>query len=223
LEQELYRGDWAKAKAELGRDPKLHELCRTPAQRRADAVVEMAVRSKSAPAAGRRPGPLFSVLVGYETMHGRIAELANGTVISPDLLFPWLDTAYFERVVFTPGKRIEVSPTTRFFHGATRRAIEIRDRECTHECCDIAADRCEIDHVIPFSAGGRTEQENGEVACGFHNRLRYQQWERPPDGGAGPPPEEYDASASEWYDDESASEENEEPLSEEYDESPPDG
>jgi hypothetical protein len=177
LEKILFEADWAEAKERLGRDPKAHELSRTSAQRRVDALVEMATRSKTAPADGRRPEPLISVLVGYETLYGRISQLSNGTVITPDSVLNWLDRASFERAVFAPGKRIEVSVTARFFTGATRRAIELRDRECAHPCCDIAAEHCQIDHIIPHSQGGLTTQENGEVCCGFHNRLRY---ERPP-------------------------------------------
>jgi len=177
LERQLFEEDWAKAAADLGRDPKIHELCRTSAQRRADALVEMATRSKIAPADGRRPEPLFSILVGFETMHGRICELASGQVVTPGALLPWLDGAYFERAVFAPGKRVEVSVTSRFFTGGTRRAIELRDRECTNEYCDVRADRCQGDHVITFTEGGLTDQENGRVLCGFHNRLRNQ---RPP-------------------------------------------
>jgi hypothetical protein len=179
LERQLFEADWAKAAEELGRDPKIDELARTSAQRRADAMVEMAIRSKSAPADGRRPEPLFSVLVGYETMYGRISELANGHVVPPGALLPWIDGADFERIVFAPGKRVEVSETARFFTGATRRAIELRDRECTAECCDVRAERCQIDHIIPYGKGGLTNQENGRVLCGFHNRSRNQ---RPPPG-----------------------------------------
>jgi hypothetical protein len=187
LEKELFEADWAQAKEERGRDPKLHELGRSSAQRRADAFVEMATRSKTAPADGRRPEPLFSFLVGYETLHGRISQLSNATVLSPDSVLSWLDTAYFERAVFAPGKRIEVSVTSRFFTGATRRAIELRDRECTHATCDVPADDCQIDHIIDYSRGGPTEQENGWVACGFHNRLRYER--PPPDRDERPPPD----------------------------------
>jgi hypothetical protein len=177
LEQDLFEEDWAKATEELGRDPKSTELCRTSAQRRADALVEMATRSKGAPADGRRPEPLFSILVGYETLHGRICELSTGQVVTPGSLLPWLDGALFERAVFAPGKRVEVSVTSRLFTGGTRRAIELRDQECTHPYCDTPADQCQIDHITPWASGGQTTQENGRVLCGFHNRLRNQ---RPP-------------------------------------------
>jgi hypothetical protein len=177
LERQMFEADWAQARSELGREPTTADLSRTFAQRRADALVEMAIRSKTAPADGRRPSPLFTVLVGYETMHGRICELVNGTVLSPGALVPWLDEAYIERAVFGPGRRVEISPTARLFTGATRRAVELRDRECTHPYCEIPARDCEVDHVVPFSEGGATIQENGRILCDFHNRLRNQ---RPP-------------------------------------------
>src|SRR5665213_1386060 len=40
LEKELFDADWAKAKLRLGHEPTLDDLCRTPAQRRADALLE---------------------------------------------------------------------------------------------------------------------------------------------------------------------------------------
>ncbi|MGH9278895.1 MAG: HNH endonuclease signature motif containing protein, partial [Acidimicrobiales bacterium] len=60
----------------------------------------------------------------------------------------------------------------RFFDGATRRAIEVRDRECYSFFCEAPAQHCEVDHVQPWSAGGLTTQQNGRLACGYHNRWR---------------------------------------------------
>ena len=181
LEHLLFEADWAEAKEALGHEPMADQLARTSSQRRADALVEMAARSKTAPADGRRPAPLFTVLVGYETLHGRILELAGGSVLTPGALLPWLDQAYLERAVFQPGGRVEVGATTRLFTGATRRAIELRDRECTHPYCDQRLEDCEVDHIVPYAAGGPTTQENGRLLCGFHNRLRGQ-----PPGPDGP-------------------------------------
>jgi hypothetical protein len=180
IRQELFEADWAAAREDLGRDPTPGELSRTPGQRRADALVEMATRSRSTTAEGRRSAPLFSVLVDYPTLHGRICELANGTVVPPGSLLPWLDRAHIERVVFGADRRVEVSATTRLFTGATRRAIELRDRECTHPFCDVPAASCQVDHITPYAVGGPTTQENGRLLCGVHNRLRNQ---RPPPGG----------------------------------------
>ncbi|HVA09006.1 MAG TPA: DUF222 domain-containing protein [Acidimicrobiales bacterium] len=70
IETEFFIADRERARAELGREPTASELWRTPSQRRADALVEMATRSATAPEDGRRPAPLFTVLVGWETAGG---------------------------------------------------------------------------------------------------------------------------------------------------------
>ena len=180
LEHELFEADCAEAKERLGRTPRIDELARDGGQRRADALVEMATRSSTAPADGIRPAPLFSVLVGYEALHGRICELENGTVVAPSSLQSWMDSAYFERAIFSLGTRVDVSVRARLFTGGTRRAIELRDRICTHPYCYEPAETCEADHIEPYAAGGPTTQENGRLLCGFHNRLRNQRQRPPP-------------------------------------------
>ena len=190
LADDLFEADCAEAKERLGRAARIDELARTSGQRRADALVEMATRSRTAPAEGIRPAPLFSVLVGYETLHGRICQLENGTVLHPSALEPWMDSAYFERATFTLGTRVDVSVRSRFFTGGTRRAIELRDRMCTHPHCYEPAEHCQVDHIQPYASGGLTTQDNGRLLCGFHNRLRNQkegkgdQRQRPPPSAA---------------------------------------
>lgn len=190
LERALFDADRAKATALLERTPLVGELERTGAQRRADALVEMARRSAACDDEGRFPAPLVSVLVGYETLHGRICELANGTVVSPGSLLSYLDEAMVERAVFKGQARVEVGAATRLFSGATRRAVELRDRVCQHPYCEVRAERCEVDHIVPAAAGGPTTQENGRLLCGFHNRLRNtvpELPELPPPPGREPP------------------------------------
>jgi hypothetical protein len=184
IEQEMFEADWAKAKATLGYEPTTAHLCRQFSERRADALVEMATRSATCPRDGRRPDPLFTVLVDFPTLHGRLCELAQGAAVTPGSLVPWIDQAYIERAVFGLGARVEVSERARFFTGATRRALEVRDRGCTHPMCDESVDRCQADHIQSFSEGGLTVQENGRLLCGFHNRLAFsERKERPPPDG----------------------------------------
>jgi hypothetical protein len=110
------------------------------------------------------------VLVDHET----ICELANRMVITPGSLLPWLSEAWIERIVFgSPSRVIDVGVAQRLFTGATRRAVEVRDRECFHPSCEEPAQDCQIDHIEPFSSGGPTTQDNGRPACGFHNRDRH--------------------------------------------------
>lgn len=167
VEQELFDADRAEATHHDG------DLTRTAAQRRADALVELAARAGAVPAGARRPEPLFTVLVGYETFAGRMCELADGTVVSPGSLARWLDQAWVERIVFDgPDRVTNVGARRRIFTGATRRAVQVRDRECFHEFCDMPAELAQVDHVQPYAAGGLTVTDNGRPACAYHNRTR---------------------------------------------------
>ncbi|HUR01787.1 MAG TPA: DUF222 domain-containing protein [Nonomuraea sp.] len=167
LEQQLFDDDWKDARARLGDAAKPADLARTASQRRADAFVEMAMRSRAMPPGSRRPEPLFTVLVGYEALAGPICELANGTVVTPGSLLGWLDRTAIERIVFDSASGvIDVGARRRLFEGATRRAIEVRDRQCFHRFCEVPASECEADHIEPWAAGGLTVQANGRMACG---------------------------------------------------------
>jgi hypothetical protein len=158
IERELYLAD------------KRDGVTRTASQRRAAALVEMATRSATAPAGGRRPKPLFTVLVGDETL-SQLCELANGTVITSGQLVQWAGDANLETVLFDgPSTVISVSHR-RSFTGALRRAVEVRDRHCRHTSgCDVPADRCDVDHIVPHAAAGPTSQFNGKLECTPHNR-----------------------------------------------------
>jgi Domain of unknown function (DUF222) len=183
IEQELFEADWAAARAEHGDTATAGHLARTPAQRRHDALVELARRAMTTPAGGKRPQPLVSVFVGYETFKGRICELADGTVITPGTVASLLDQALIERVVFDGPSRVIDLGRARRFTGAVRRALGVRDRRCTHVGCDQPLQRCQGDHIQAWSRGGPTTADNGQLRCGDHNRWRWDHPdpERPPD------------------------------------------
>jgi hypothetical protein len=173
IEQELFDAEWAAARAEHGDAATACHVTRTPAQRRHDALVEMARRAVTAPAVGKRPQPLVSVLVGYETFRGRVCELADRTVITPGTVASLLDEALIERVVFDGPSRVVDLGRARRFTGAVRRALDVLHRGCTHAGCDMPAERCQGDHIQPWSRGGDTNPENGQLRCAYHNRWRW--------------------------------------------------
>jgi len=215
LTQLLFEDDRDEATHRLGRTPLTSELRRTLSQRRADALVTMARRSASRPEGTRKPRPLFFVHMDGDTTRRALCELEDGTPLPPTELLSWLEGADLVRVTDPPGGPITMgyavtvdevtlpcvekilhtgpdrSPcpaTDRIFTGATRRAIELRDRRCTHPYCDRPARICQIDHIVPFAQGGPTTQENGRLLCGFHNRWYYRQEQRPGAGRVTPDP-----------------------------------
>jgi hypothetical protein len=182
LEKLEFEADWAAARAEHGEKAMPAHLPRTAAQRRADAQVQMARNSRAARQGRfRQPRPLLTVLIGPGTLT-RMCELANGTVLTPSQVFPLLYEADIERIVFgSPSEVIDVGVRERFFRGALRRALEVRDRYCQDESgCDELAEDCEGDHKIRFAEGGLTTQDNGRMLCSTHNRQRERKNERPP-------------------------------------------
>ena len=77
---------------------------------------------------------------------------------------PWMDSAYFERAIFSlgqPHRRQRAGPA---LHRGTRRAIELRDRICTHPHCYEPAENCQVDHIETYAAGRRDHPGERPVA-----------------------------------------------------------
>lgn len=162
IERELYRAE--------SNDPDAPK--RTLKQRRADALVETAIRATASRPDSLRPRPLISVIVGEESFK-RLCELSNGAVIAPGYIVPWLGDADIETIVFDGTFRGIARSNRRTFTGALRRVVEVRDRHCQHESgCDEPIARCDVDHFIPRRFGGETSQDNGRLLCTTHNRDR---------------------------------------------------
>jgi hypothetical protein len=176
IERDLFQADWAAAHDVHGDDTTVAHLARTPAQRRHDAFVEMAIRATTAPADGRRPAPLVTVMVDYPTLAGRVCQLAGtGTVIAPGDITELLahDDTLIERVVFDGPNRVRDISRARTFRGTLRRILELTHPRCDDPTCFVPAKDCQGDHIVPWSQGGSTSQDNGRMGCGHHNRLWY--------------------------------------------------
>ena len=116
------------------------------------------------------PAPLFTALVGEGTL-AELCELSTGVVVTPGQLGQWADPAMMETVLFDGPSTVLTVSRRRRFTGAVRRAIEVRDKHCTHPSgCDIAAIRCDVDHIVPYSVRRETSQFNGRIQCQTHNR-----------------------------------------------------
>jgi Rieske Fe-S protein len=185
IERDMFQQDWAAAKETWGDNTCLDNLDRTPTQRRADALVEMARRSAAMPAEGQKPRPLLVIHLGDESLK-RMCELASGTVIAPGQIVPHLGEAEIVRIIHAGRSRriTDLGATTRFFSGPTRDAILLRDRRCQHPGCRVPAQDCDADHIIARSRDGLTTPDNGEARCPHHNRWKA---DRTPEATSGPP------------------------------------
>jgi hypothetical protein len=65
---------------------------------------------------------------------------------------------------------LDLGRSARLFSPAQRKAMAIRDRECTAEGCSIPAAWCEAHHWRqPWASGGRTDLADGKLLCSFHH------------------------------------------------------
>ena len=159
-------------------------ITRTASERRAAALVQMARRSGTAPEDGRRPRSLFTVLIGDQAFRD-LCMLSNGIPVSPRQLVPYLTSSMIESILFDGPKTVLTVSSQRTFRGALRRAIEVRDRHCQHPSeCEVQAEDCHVDHIVPWAKGGPTSQFNGRLECDVHNVI-----DRLHDHGADPLPD----------------------------------
>ncbi|MEB4615571.1 HNH endonuclease signature motif containing protein [Leucobacter sp. M11] len=55
---------------------------------------------------------------------------------------------------------------------ALRRFTEIRDQHCRFPGCERAAVRCDLDHSVPWDAGGETRHDNLAFLCRTHHTMK---------------------------------------------------
>jgi hypothetical protein len=171
-------GEIVRTALEAATPPPAPDDERTPAQRRADALTDLARRALDAGALSEQSGekPHLIVLVGVDRLHGSSgeAETATGTLLTDSQLDLLGCDCSVSRVVFGPRfEIIDVGRKTRLIPPALRRAVIARDRHCQHPGCRRPAKWCDIDHKIPWSKGGETNRANLQLLCRFHHRLKH--------------------------------------------------
>ena len=164
---------------------------RTPAQRRADALVtlaEMALRSGELPVTGGVK-PHVSIVIDADALaaDSLLAEPFPNAERSPcarrntgDFGFGgvsgrhWVrrflcDAAISRIVMSAAGEILDAGRATRTFTAAQVRAIVARDRHCIWPGCDTPAAWCDAHHIHHWADGGVTSVENGALLCGRHH------------------------------------------------------
>jgi hypothetical protein len=162
---------------------------RTPAQRRADALVEICRQwldladrptvagerphltvtvpvdvLANAPAIGSDPEPIDpSTGAGSELDHVGPVDVQTARRLACD--------ASVMRVVMSGrSEPLDVGRRTPVVPPALRRAVIARDRHCRFGTCDRPAAWCDVHHVVPWSEGGPTALPNLILLCRRHHR-----------------------------------------------------
>lgn len=149
---------------------------RTPAQRRADALVTLCRRQLDAGTLPNTGGerPHLTVVVDLPTLQGTPgappAELGSGGPLGTEALLRLACDASVVRIV-TAGESeiLDVGRRTRIVPVALRRALDLRDLGCVFQDCDRPPSWCDAHHLTPWARGGSTDLDNLALLCGFHH------------------------------------------------------
>ena len=135
---------------------------RTATQRRADAlrdVCDLALKHNELPDSGGDAAKMFVTMKFDDLATGvGAATLDNGDLISPQSVRRLACCSGVIPVVLNGhGVPIDVGRERRFYTGAARRALVLRDGGCAFPGCDRPAKWTEGHHRVSWKDGGRTD------------------------------------------------------------------
>jgi len=148
---------------------------RSPAQRRADAVVDICSfwldhNPDAVTSAGDKPH--VTVTVDYDILAGHLKRLPeiDGSAVTPGTMRKiTCDAAIIPVVLGSEGEPLDVGRKTRTIPSALRRAIEARDTHCTWPGCHAPPSWCDAHHDVHWADGGDTSLENCRLLCRRHH------------------------------------------------------
>ena len=189
--------DWAEAVERLGEgNVTADDLRRTAAQRRADALCQMAEDAAANPNTSVRVKRVHNIVWTGETAEAVFARWfgvnrdlnvedyglgidrfqvtdLDGRDIHPDAAMSDLlgdPQSTFRRIIKDhAGVVVELTSEARFYTGLVRLGVELQTDGCYWPGCHRPTTACHIDHVRPAARGGPTNQHNGAPACPRHN------------------------------------------------------
>jgi len=148
---------------------------RTPAQRQADALAEIARRYLDGTPGMGSSRPHLSVTVPWDTLqqaHG-LVDIEVGPIPAETARRLACDANVSRIIVDKDGVPVSAGQARRTVPPPLRRALDLRDGHCTHPGCDIPARWCDAHHIVHWAHGGRTELANLHLLCRLHHRTAH--------------------------------------------------
>jgi hypothetical protein len=160
---------------------------RTPAQRRADALVSMArfvLQHHETPAGTKRRRPDVVVQVRHRDLVAQLGGSLDGYLLSGDAVRRLCCDAGIHRLV-TAGQStiLDYGRRTRVISDSLYEALAVRDGGCRILGCDVPAEFCDVHHAVHWGDLGETEPDNLMLLCWHHHHTAHEQhWSLEPLG-----------------------------------------
>jgi len=157
------------------------EDCRTRDQQRADVFIDAILCGLPLDALPRVQGrrPAINVVISADTLLGLNDQPGHLTGYGPITAesarrLAADSSGTWRRLLTDPdtGALLDISP--RRYRPAQRLCdyLAARDDVCVFPTCQQPAYRCEGDHTVPFTQGGRTRRDNLALTCRRHNNTK---------------------------------------------------
>lgn len=145
---------------------------RTPAQCRADALVEICRRYQQGGQNGSCRPLRILVTIPWSTLQtGRgLVDTEAGPLSGETARCLACDATISRVLLDAESVPVEMGRATRVIPGSLRRLLELRDQGCSHPGCQIPARWCDAHHVIHWAEGGSTSPSNLRLLCRRHHR-----------------------------------------------------
>ncbi len=146
--------------------PRTPDDKRTAAQRRADALEELAIQRLNAgdlPTSGGQKPHL--VVLSTDLDLSGLTVLAGAGPIPREAA---------ERLACDAVAAINGQPERRTFSPSLRRAVEFISRHCDEPGCDAPVGWCDGHHVVEWRNRGKTVLGNAKLYCRRHHRIHHQ-------------------------------------------------
>jgi hypothetical protein len=165
----------------LVRIERLDESGRSPEQRRADALVELANAHNAGTVTGGRERPQMLVTVDVEQLAKRAggrALLDTGETITIETARRLACDADIATVLVNGrGEILDLGRTRRVASDAQYKALVIRDGGCRFPGCDRPPGWTQAHHIVEWPDGGLTNVDNLVLLClAHHHLIHHQHW-----------------------------------------------
>jgi Domain of unknown function (DUF222) len=166
-----------KTAVEVLAKPKGPEDERSPRQRRADALGELAMHALEQGSLPRRHSvkPHINLTMTLEGLKAELgvlpADLELSLPISTRTAERLACDCTMSRVLLADSMVIDVGRATRTVSAPARRALRVRDKGCRFPGCDRQVNWSSPHHLIYWSRGGPSNLPNMVLLCYFHHRL----------------------------------------------------
>jgi hypothetical protein len=181
---QLFLADWEQAQTKHGDNTTVQDLERSDRQRNIDALFQLLRRGIAAGSADPGATAVVNIIVDPQTLEneadrqaGRTTptpsitdlensrcETSHGRPVTPSMALLLALSGQIRRVVLN-APSLDMSSKQRLFTGNLRQGILMKHRWCNQDGCETLSHRCEVDHIIPASRGGPTNESNGRPLC----------------------------------------------------------